>query len=153
MKIIILLFNLLWTIPKQEGNVKVTDAIITSKIPEDCKLLFLSVTIKESGWHTNKRAIKKNNYSGFIGKDRKLLKFKSLKSYIRYTEKWFKRKHIKTNYKLHKYLESGKYARFRTVKDKVKYMYSVYQIKNQISNTYNVKYYNYYYCDTTCIIK
>lgn len=151
MKILILLFNLLWIIPKQEGNTKVTDAIVTSKIPEDCKLLFLAVTIKESGWHNNKRAVKKNNYSGFIGKNGKLLKFKSLKSYVKYTEKWFKRKHIKDNKKFHNYLMSGKYARFKNVKTKLEYMYTLYQIKNQISNTYNVKYYNYYYCDTTCI--
>ena len=125
----------LFILEAKQQNPIITDLIVTSKIPEDCKLLYLAVTIKESGWHNNKTAVLNNNYSGFRTNG-SLKRFNSLDSYQTYIEGWFKRKHIYNKTHLYKLLISGKYCRFNNNKEKVAYMNTVNQIQKQITNNY-----------------
>ena len=132
MKLLIIVCHLFTLNVKQQGNPEITDLIVTSKIPDDCKLLYLAVTIKESGWHNNKTAVLKNNYSGFIAKG-VLKRFSSLNSYQTYVESWFKRKHIYNKTHLYKLLISGKYCVFNNNKERVAYINTVNQIQKQIT--------------------
>ena len=129
MKIFIIL--LLLTNVRHAGNPEITNLITNSNIPQDCKMLYLAVTIKESGWHRNKKAVFRNNYSGFITK-KGLKVFTSLSSYQLYVEKWFKRKHIRNHTHLYNLLKSGRYCRFRNKEEKYIYMNSIDKIQKQI---------------------
>lgn len=88
---------------------KVQMIIYDSNIPQDCKKLFLALTIFESNWHNNHRAILLNNYSGFMSKG-KLKKFKSLDVYKRFVEIWFHRKKIRNRKQFMSLILRGKYA-------------------------------------------
>jgi len=115
---------------------EITLAISRSNIPESCKLLWVAMTIKESSWHTNKRAIQQNNYSGFMANG-SLVKFRNVEHYIQFTENWFKKCNIKTEKHLLNRIYSGKY----TNQDKQKireYVKDIFKIKYQISSYYNI---------------
>lgn len=106
-----------------------------SNIPEDCKSLYIAVTIKESGWYKNRNAINKNNYSGFRMRG-KLIRFKSLNSYQSYLENWFKRKHIYNRNHLYKLLNSGRYCKFNNNRERYLYIRSIKQIEKQTHGQY-----------------
>jgi hypothetical protein len=91
-------------------NHNVSNSIYESSLPQDCKKLFVALTIFESNWHQNRKAIVTNNFSGFMQKG-KLKRFNSLPHYIKFTEGWFKRKHIKNRNHLTNLILSGKYAK------------------------------------------
>ena len=91
-------------------DTKVRQAIYESNIPQDCKKFFTAITVFESNWHTNKRAVSLNNYSGYMFKGR-LKKFGTLPHYINFTEHWFKRKHIKNRKDFVHLILNGKYAK------------------------------------------
>lgn len=107
-KTIILYSTLLFT-NLRKVNEKIQATIYESSIPKDCKKLFLAVTILESNWHDNSRAIQLNNYSGFMYKGR-LKYFKSIKAYRTFCEKWFRKKKIITRKHFIKLILDGKYA-------------------------------------------
>lgn len=125
----LLTFLLLFTV---KANYIVAIGISNSDIPNDCKQLYLAITIKESNWHKNHKAIRYNNYSGFM-QHNKLMKFNSLKHYITFSEQWFIRKHIKTEYDLIKFIKAGKYAKNPKV-----YLKDVLKIKKSINNYYKI---------------
>lgn len=105
----IILFSTMLTPNLRHVDKKVELLIYESTIPPDCKKLFLALTIFESNWHNNYRAILTNNYSGFM-KNGKLKKFKSLEVYQRFVEIWFKKKHIKNRKQFVSLILQGKYA-------------------------------------------
>jgi hypothetical protein len=127
----LLTFLLLFTI---KANDIVATGISCSNIPNDCKQLYLAITIKESGWHNSKNAIKKNNYSGFI-RNGKLIKFSSIFHYITFSEKWFKRKHIRNENDLIILIKKGKYANLSKKELKI-YLKDVLKIKKLIKHYY-----------------
>ena len=127
----LLIFLLLFT----KANDNVTMGISHSNIPNDCKLLYLAMTIKESGWHKNKKAVKCNNYAGFKRNNR-LIKFNSTYHFIEFSEKWFIRSNIKTEKDLIRLLKSGKYAN-QNKKGLEIYVKSLLQIKKSIKQYYN----------------
>ena len=94
----------------RQVDTKVRQAIYESSIPQDCKKFFTAITIFESNWHTNKRAIKTMNFSGFMVHG-KLKKFETLPHYINFTEHWFKRKHIENRKDFVHLILNGKYAK------------------------------------------
>ena len=83
--------------------------IKNSNIPEDCKNFYIALTIYESGWHKNKSAVLKNNYSGFR-KNNRLKTFSSEKEYVIFFEEWFKKNHIRSENDFHRHILLGKYA-------------------------------------------
>lgn len=108
-------------------NPVVKKEILNSSIP--CKILFLKQSLWESNHHKNKLAIKYNNYSGFRYKKNKkyrLIKFKSIKHYIKYSERFFKRKKICNCSQFEKYILAGKYSKTKNHK---KYLKNVKKIR------------------------
>ena len=111
-------------------DTKVKTSIYESSIPPDCKKLFLALTIFESSWHKNKRAVSLNNYSGYMYKGR-LKHFKSLYVYKKFVEKWFQKKHIKNRKQFEQLILNGKYANLSKNNCK-KYLKNIIRIEKTI---------------------
>lgn len=114
----------------RQVDTKVKHAIYASNIPQDCKKFFTAITVFESNWHTDKRAVAMMNFSGFMYKGR-LKKFGTLPHYINFTEHWFKRKHIHNRHNLVQLILKGKYAKL-SKKDCKKYLSNVERIENNL---------------------
>ena len=105
----LILFSTLFVSNLRQIDVNVQNSIYKSHIPNDCKKLFVALTIFESNCHDNRRSIVTTNYSGFMYKGR-LKRFKSVKHYTKFVEKWFKRKHIRNRKQFVSLILRGKYA-------------------------------------------
>lgn len=84
-----------------------------SKIPEQIKEMYFRVTLIESGWHESENASRHNNFSGFMAKTKKgyrLIHFKSVESWIAYSERFFERKNIEQENEFLKFIRRGKYC-------------------------------------------
>jgi len=130
-----LLIFLLLFVTKVNDNV--ATGIFSSNIPDDCKQLYLAITIKESGWHKNKNAVIKNNYSGFM-LNGSLMKFATLSHYLTFSEKWFIRKNIKNEKDLIKLIKQGRYANL-SKKQLAVYLQQLLIIKNKTKYLSNEK--------------